>query len=266
VLGDAEHREPDQHEWTPWSPRAARPDRVGAVRVYCLPHAGGTAEAYLPWVRSPGCPGLDVVPVELPGHGTRRGERLLASMEEVTDGLLGLLASRPPDEPFVLLGHSMGAHLVHETARRLAGTGRPQPLAVVVSGSRPAGPSDTHRLHALPDDVLLERLAHLGGTPAEVLGRRSLVRMLLPVLRADLNLVADYAARVRPTPVPCPLLALGGSEDRLADPAGVAAWASLTSGLFRHRTLPGGHFFLHAHRDRVMAEVALMARDAVPSV
>jgi surfactin synthase thioesterase subunit len=233
----------------------ARPAVGGPVRAYCVPHAGGSADAYRGWSRSADWPDVEFVPVELPGRGTRRAEPLPATLAAVTDELLGRLASRPADERFVLLGHSMGASVAYETARRLAAAGRPAPELLVVSGSRPPGAADLRRLRVDSDEELLRRLRDLGGTPSEILQHPGLLRMVLPPLRADLAMLADYQAAVDPTPVPGPVLALGGAADPAASPRWIAAWRALTTGRFRHRILPGGHFFLHEHRSTVLAEI-----------
>ncbi|GAB7186987.1 alpha/beta fold hydrolase [Kitasatospora sp. Ki12] len=246
--------------WTPWHRDAEPNGRSGPVRVYCLPHAGGSASVYLPWARETGQPDLTVVPVELPGRGTRLAEPPAAAMDEVVDGVLAVLASRPADEPFILLGHSMGARIGYETARRLAVEGRPLPLSLVVTGARPPGTPDVARLHDLTDDDLMERLVELGGTPAEVLEFRDLMRMALPVLRADVTLLAEYNERTRPTVLPCPVLALGGDADLMAGPEWITGWRSTTAARFRHRILPGDHFFPHQRRSEVLAELAAEAR------
>ncbi|MEU9045987.1 MULTISPECIES: alpha/beta fold hydrolase [unclassified Kitasatospora] len=246
--------------WTPWH-RDAEPDGgSGPVRVYCLPHAGGSASAYLPWARDTGQPDLTIVPVEIPGRGTRLAEPPMTAMDEVVDGLLAVLASRPADEPFILLGHSMGSRIGYETTRRLAAEERPLPLSLVVSGGRAPGTPDVARLHDLTDDDLLERLVDLGGTPAEVLEFEDLMRMVLPVLRADVTLLAEYNERIRPTVLPCPVLALGGSDDLMAGPEWITGWRCTTAARFRHRILPGDHFFLHRQRGEVLAELAAEAR------
>ncbi|MFD7594407.1 thioesterase II family protein [Kitasatospora sp. NPDC059812] len=246
--------------WTPWHRDAAPNGRSGPVRVYCLPHAGGSASAYLPWARSGEQPGLTIVPVELAGRGTRLAEPPTAVMDEVVDGLLALLASRPADEPFILFGHSMGARIAYETTRRLAAEARPLPLSLVVSGGRAPGTPDVTRLHGLTDDELLERIVGLGGTPAEVLEFADLMQMILPVLRADVTLLGEYNDRIRPTVLPCPVLALGGADDLMAGPEWITGWRATTAAGFRHRILPGDHFFLHQQRAEVLAELAAQAR------
>ncbi|WP_051950976.1 thioesterase II family protein [Actinacidiphila yeochonensis] len=251
-----------RNQWTPWdTDTPTGGTETESVRVYCLPHAGGSAGSYLAWSRSHEVPGLRFVPVELPGRGTRLGEPLPTSMDEVVDGFLTVLADRPEHERFLLLGHSMGAQIAYETTRRLAVSGRPLPRAVVVSGCRPPGAPVALPLHDRSDDELLEGIVELGGTPAEVLAERELLGMLLPVMRADLGLLARYTTDVRPTVLPCPVLALGGADDQLAGPEWITGWQAVTAENFRHRILPGDHFFLHARAAEAMAEIAAAARE-----
>ncbi|WP_424217346.1 thioesterase II family protein (plasmid) [Streptomyces sp. BI20] len=251
-----------RNRWTPWETGPDADGGAGDARVYCLPHAGGSAGSYLSWSRSQEVPaGLRFVPVELPGRGTRMREPLLSSMDEVVDGLLAVLAERPEEEPFLLMGHSMGAQIAYETTRRLVGAGRPLPRAVVVSGCRPPGAPVALPLHERNDGELLDGIVELGGTPAEILAHPELLEMLLPVMRADLGLLARYMTEVRPTVLPCPLVALGGSDDRLAGPEWITGWRAMTTGGFRRRILPGDHFFLHARAAEVMTEIADAVRE-----
>ncbi|UQW99655.1 alpha/beta fold hydrolase [Streptomyces sp. RerS4] len=254
-----------RNRWTPWEAAPGTDGEAETVRVYCLPHAGGSAGSYLAWSRSHEVPGLKFVPVELPGRGTRLSEPLLDSMDEVVDGFLTVLAERPEQERFLLLGHSMGAQIAFETTRRLAQAGRPLPRVVVVSGCRPPGAPVALPLHDRSDEELLRGLVELGGTPAEILEHRELLAMLLPVMRADLGLLARYMTDIRPTVLPCPMVALGGADDRLAGPEWITGWRAMTAGGFRHRVLPGDHFFLHARPAEVMAEIAAAVQEHAAS-
>ncbi len=86
--------------------------------------------------------------------------------------------------------------------------------------------------------------------------------MLLPVIRADLGLLARYMEAVRPTVLPCPVVALGGADDQLSGPEWITGWRSVTAVGFRPRVFPGEHFFLHEEVAGVMAEIATAAEGA----
>lgn len=252
--GAAPQDSPVTARWTPYSPTAATPygDTDARVRVYCLPHAGGAAQVYLPWRATAAEAGLDIVPVELPGHGTRYCEPPLTRMRQVVDGLLSVITSCPGEEPFVLFGHSMGARVAYETALRLVEERLPLPLALVVSGNCPG------RQSALPvgtDDALLRWMLALGGTPAPALSHKAVARAVVRTLRADLDVLDGHHT---PRPLPCPILALAGTHDEIAPARAVANWRPLASAHFRHEVLPGDHFFPHAQPERVVAEIRAM--------
>ncbi|MBE1485555.1 thioesterase II family protein [Plantactinospora soyae] len=245
-------------KWMPWHRRPATLSLTGRIPVYCLPHAGGPASAFLPWTRADDQDGLTFVPVELPGHGTRLAEDLLLDMDQVVDQLLAALATRPADRPFILLGHSMGGQIAYETVRCLAQADA-APLCLVVSGTRPPGSPLAQRIHDLPPDEFLTWLTRIGGTPAEVLANREIMEQLVPILRADLTLFARYTDSVEAAALDCPVLALGGTDDPMADPSWIAGWKTMTTAWFESRIFPGDHFFLHEHAVHIRAEIAAFA-------
>jgi surfactin synthase thioesterase subunit len=78
-------------------------------------------------------------------------------------------------------------------------------------------------------------------------------------MRADLALVAQYTEQIRPTALPCPVVAITGDADRHVGPRWISGWRSTTAAWFRHRVFPGGHFFLHTQPAEVIAEIAEIA-------
>lgn len=230
------------------------------VKVYCLPHAGGGAAAYLPWRRAAHARGLEIVPVEPPGRGSRCHEALPTRMSDITRGLSDVLAERSPEEPYVLFGHSMGASAAYETACTLARRGKPLPTALVVSGSAPPGGDDAAAMGRLDDQALLSRMTALGGTPGPLLRKEGMAEEVLRVFRADLRVLARYHATVSPLALTCPLLALAGGDDTQAPARVVAGWRTLAAGDFDQRVLPGGHFFPFIRcRDGAQSVVEVLA-------
>ncbi|GAA0279975.1 alpha/beta fold hydrolase [Streptomyces polychromogenes] len=254
----------DASRWVPWNPPTGA--ATGRIRVHCLPHAGGAASVYLPWARSADQPDLDWIPVELPGRGSRLREEPLARMDELADRIVEALFRVPQSDPFVLFGHSMGAYVAAEVVRRLEAVGAAGPLCLVVSGARAPGSPTGRPLHALPDTELIEALVELGGTSEEILRHEELMNLMIPVIRADLTLLARHhedAAASPSGPLSCPVLALGGTEDRLAAPQWIDGWRATTTGGFRSRIFEGDHFFLHERRAEVAEEIAAFTRSLV---
>src|SRR4051812_21915470 len=149
------------------------------LRLFCFAHAGGGSALFRGWDRRLPA-GVGVCPVVLPGRGARLREPPVNRM----DLLIGPLteALRPyADRPYALFGHSMGAAVAWEVARRFAGESPGPPVLLFVSGRRaPHLPTSRRRFCDLTDDELLAELAKLNGTPAEVMGQRSLLEVFLP--------------------------------------------------------------------------------------
>lgn len=229
-----------------WIPAAAL--AVDApLRLFCFPHAGGGAGFFGPW-REELAPDVAVCPVVLPGREARLRERPYTRIGQLIDPLFGAIEQHA-DRPFAIFGHSMGAIVGYEIARRFSAAGRP-PLRLFVSGRRaPQLPPRRAPLTDLPDDQFIAAIGRFDGTPAEVLREHELLRVFLPGLRADFALNDCYA----PLPgglLSCPVSASAGAQDPETTKQEIAAWQEVTTGEFRLRLYDGGHFYLkHAsHR------------------
>lgn len=187
-------------------------------------------------------PWVEVVPLELPGHGTRLREPLTERMDRLTDALADTV--RPPEgAPFAVYGHSFGALAAFELTRRLCRRGTP-PVTLFVSGHNgPSEPLNRRPVHALPDEAFIAALRGFGGIPDALLKQREVLHMYLPALRADLRMVETYS-RPAGAPFDFPIAVYGGRRDVLADPAGLLAWERETTGVCDLTLIPGGHFFL----------------------
>jgi surfactin synthase thioesterase subunit len=151
----------------------------------------------------------------------------------------------------------MGAVLAAEVARALAASGGPQPGHLVVSARRPPHlPGPEAPLHVLPDPEFVAEVGRrYGGMPAEITQHADLMELLLPPLRADVRALETHRPPAR-APLPCPISAFGGSEDRTVPREQLEAWRGETSAAFRIRVFQGGHFYLEARRAEVLADLA----------
>jgi surfactin synthase thioesterase subunit len=222
--------------------------------MFCLPYAGGGASIYRGWGASLPAD-VEVCPVQLPGRESRMREAPIVRSGPLTQAIADALQPYM-NLPFVFFGHSMGAALGFELARELRRRGQPLPLHLFVSGRRaPQVPAREEPIWDLPEPEFLVKLRELNGTPEEVLQHEELMKLLIPILRADFQVNETYEFTPG-EPFDFGISAFGGLGDEDVTRDDVAAWQEHTRGRFRMRMLPGDHFFIHGSKDMVLEAVA----------
>jgi medium-chain acyl-[acyl-carrier-protein] hydrolase len=230
-----------------------RPDNA-PFRLFCFPYAGGGASIFRTWgvhLR----PHVDVWAVQLPAREDRIGER---PVNRLTDLLAQLAPGILPylDRPFAFFGHSMGGLIGWELARDLRDWYGLAPSHLIVSACRPP----QHRIaarqrHVLPDTELIEELRRMNGTSFELLADTEVMRLLLPMVRADFAITETFRYRPGP-PLRCPVSAFGGVDDPDVRPEQLRGWAELTTGPFDLVLFPGDHFYLNDPSSGVTRRIA----------
>ncbi|WP_416974884.1 thioesterase II family protein [Streptomyces sp. 4F14] len=220
-------------------------------RVVCFPHAGGAASYFLPVAKAL-APGAEVLAIQYPGRQDRRHEPGVTSIVDLAGTIASVL---PPwlDRPTVLFGHSMGASVAFEVARRLERAGTVA-LALFVSGRVAPTRIRPETVHQRDDAGLLAEVKKLSGTDERLFDDEELVRLILPTLRSDYTAVETY--RFEPGPrLETPIHAHLGDTDPRVTPDEAADWREQTNGPFTLRTYTGGHFYLNAHREQVIRAI-----------
>jgi len=230
-----------------------RPAPAAALRLFCIPYAGGGASMFQRWAaRLPA--GVELCAVQLPGRETRLDEEPFDRFEPLLDALeLALLPYL--DRRFALFGHSMGAILAFELARALERRGA-APAHVIASGRAAPQLADRRApIHGLPPAQFLAEVSALGGTPPELLAHGEVRRALLPTLQADFAAIERWRYAARP-PLTAPLTAVGGAADPRIGRAELDAWRAQTTGEFALQLFAGGHFFLRESEAELVALLA----------
>ena len=223
--------------------RRYRPSTTAHARLVCLPHAGGSAPYFLP-VAAALSPAVDVVAIQYPGRLERRSEPALTDVHELADRIHDILVRQPP-LPVTVFGHSLGASVGFEVARRLEASGQP-PVRLFASGRRAPSAYRDERVHLRDDKGILAEVRALNGTAASILDDEELMRAALPVLRADYQAAETYRSEPEVT-INGPITVLTGDADAKTTIAEANAWARHTTSTCDVRTFSGGHFFLTAH-------------------
>ena len=223
-----------------------RPNPKAQLRLFCFHHAGGSTTLFHAWKdRLPDY--IELWVVRLPGRGDRADEppfkRIAPVVQEVSEALVPHLR-----EPFALYGHSMGAAIAFETARLVRRRHGAQPARLLVSSCQApqhlyfALPS-----YGLPETEFIEELRSLNSTPQPLFDDPRLLMMMLPMIRADVELLQTYEY-LADAPLDCPITVFGGLQDQIVKLSGLMGWRKQTTAQAILHLLPGDHFFLKSYQ------------------
>jgi len=231
-----------------------QPRPHASARLFCFPYAGGGASAFNDWAAL--LPEhVELCIVQMPGREERLREDLITNMKQLVDELVNELLAYT-DRPFAFFGHSMGAMVCYEVACRLREKSLVLPQHLFLSArAAPQLQDNSEPLRFLDSDEFIERLHALyGAVPEAIRQSAELQEVFLPVLRADVTLLETYEY-VAVEPLDCPVTVFGGADDPAISKAMLAGWQEQTSASFAQNQFQGGHFYVHAQRDAVVAEL-----------
>jgi len=234
-----------------WLQRLAPAD-ADAPLVLFFPYAGGSASFFLPAART--LRGhAEVLAVQYPGRQARHRERPIDDLHDLADAVFAVL----PDlsrRPVILFGHSMGAVLAYEVARRLEADPGVIAHRLFASGRRAPSCHRDEKVHLGNDQEIVAEVRRLGGTDERVLNDPEILRMVLPAVRADYRAIETYRHRDGPE-LRCPVSVLIGDKDPLTTLAEAHNWSRHSTEPVEVTVFDGGHFFLTEHGPQVTGAV-----------
>ncbi|GHF30039.1 thioesterase [Streptomyces mashuensis] len=231
------------------------PSADAQIRLFLLPHAGSGAIIYRDWAGLLP-PHIAAQAVTLPGRHNRRTEPTHTDWEPLLDALYEAVLDELDDRPFAFFGHCLGAQLAFRLTQRMERDGGPAPVLLGASGWSPVGffeptPEQVH----MPEEELVGWIRKLGSFPAEIYENPETLALVVPALRADLSVAAQF--RDDGDGVTCPLATYGGAADPLQEaPDAMTHWAARSPRYLGHREYSGGHFYIDHHAPAVTADFA----------
>lgn len=249
--GTAVKSSPDLNRWI-YRPR---PNHQAQLRLICIPYAGGGASIFRSWPAD--LPNdVDVWAVRLPGRENRLSETPYSRIAPLVEALIGIL--RPYlTVPYALFGHSLGALVSFELARRVRQERLPSPVHIFVAGRQaPQIPDPDPPIHHLPEADFIEQVKLYNGIPQAVFEEPELLQLMVPVLRADFAVNETYHYTPQ-TALDCPISAFGGEQDTTVPIDDLKSWQVQTTHRFKVRLYSGDHFFLRTAQASLLHDMVL---------
>jgi medium-chain acyl-[acyl-carrier-protein] hydrolase len=235
-----------------------RPNPSASIRLFCFSYAGSGAAVFRSWAENLPA-GIEVCPIQYSGRNHRLREPLYTNISSLIS-VLGEELLPMMEKPFAFFGHSMGGKICFELARYLRRNRRRAPIHLIVSGCRaPQLPNEEPNTYDLPHPQFIEELKQLNGTPPEFFEHPELLEMMIPVLRADFELVQTYAYQAE-APLNIPITAFGGAEDVDVTRDHLDKWAEQTDSAFSLEIFPGDHFFINSKRHLLLDAIGRRPR------
>lgn len=227
------------------------------MKIFCIPHAGGLITSYTPLKKS--LMGIaEVVGIELAGRGEKEkfslyhtfAEAVCDVASDITESL-----SHSSDEPYMLLGHSMGSWLAYEVCYQLRKWEMRGPKHLIFSGNNaPPACVKGKGSDYLSDEEFIENILELGHKNSIVFSNPLLRKMFLPILRSDLRITEGYTADLSRPCLDCDITVIFGNKDPLITEE-VRGWERITNGTCQLHNYEGGHFFIYEKTEEIALEI-----------
>lgn len=228
-----------------------RPD--AKIRLFCFPHGGGGPQAYLDWAKKLSKE-IEVMAICLPGRSMRFKEDLFTNMDDIISNISKDFVSYT-DKPFAFFGHSIGAVLSFEVAKKLEKNGLPGPIHLIASAlPSPEFISLKSTMYLFSDDKLISMVKEWGLLPDKIMENPELIKMILPPLRADFQALETYKFTDK-TKITSSITAFGGKDDKQVPENQLKTWEQYTSHSFSLKMFDGGHFYTESHQKDVLENI-----------
>jgi len=241
-----------------WIRQFHEPDSPDKLPLLVFPHAGSGASAYRDFSKVLSKK-FRVIIFQYPGRQDRAAEAALETLPEIAAGAFGEFSTSDHNRgvPIVTFGHSMGALVAFEFVR-LAEAGGIEVRHLNVSAAVAPCNAAAKPPHPKDDEDILNHLAALEGTDADVIAHRDLMRLALPVIKGDYNAFDAYTC-ADDVKIAAPIHALGGDQDPYITLGDLYGWGKHTDTV-KVTMFDGGHFYLHSHIDAVAELLASSAQ------
>jgi len=201
---------------------------------------------------------------DLPGRGARMNAPLCYCMHDVVEDIYEQIKNFEIRRGYILFGHSMGAIVSFELAKRiLRETGYPA-KHIFFSGSNPPNvPSKHLEIYNAEDRIFIEEIRKMGGTNEDFFENKELMQIFLPIIRADYQILETYQPNECPLDIKCDLTVMYGTEDNTIDLQNIGCYSRLTSKSINVRTFTGNHFYINQHKNTVIEMINKAAEEYI---
>ncbi|AGK96289.1 thioesterase II family protein [Clostridium pasteurianum] len=215
---------------------------MSKIKLFCIPHAGGSAASYSKWQNYIN-PSIEICPIELAGRGKRFKEEPYNNIGEAVEDIYNII-KKDLDREYAFFGHSMGSLIAYELTHYIMQLENKPPEHIFFSGRKaPNVIYENNSIHKLSEENLKNKLLEFSGTPKEVLDNEHMCKVFLKILRQDFKICELYTYKNEYPKLNCNITILNGNRDDIKINH-IAFWKQHTSKACYIYFFKGGHFYI----------------------
>lgn len=189
---------------------------MGKIKLFCIPCAGGSANAYLKWNNYLHY-NIELCPIELKGRGTRSDESYYEDMDEAVDDVFNLVKHSINNNEYALFGHSMGGLIVYELYYKLLEEGIKLPKQIFIHGKEPPDIENSKsNYHELDYLEFKEAIFKMGGISEEVIKDKEAYDFFYPIIKSDFRIIENYKYKHKQELMDCNITIINGADDKVS--------------------------------------------------
>jgi len=195
---------------------------------------------------------VNVIPIDLPGRGSRITEPLLQDINSMVNDIFNQI-KKDLYLPYAFYGHSMGTILGCLLTRQIINANLPYPAHLFFTGRKAPSIPENKVLHLLPKEDFIKKLKEYDGTPNEILDNVDIMELFEPVIKADFKAVETYSYKAQ-QPFDIPVTIMVGIDEGITCEE-IMKWQDETTKKISTKQFPGNHFFIFENNKEICSEI-----------
>lgn len=224
------------------------------VKIIALLYAGGSYYSYRSLEQL--IPNnFHWITLELPGRGTRMSECLSVDFDFIINDLFKQVTHEIHGVEYIIYGHSLGAILGYEIAKKMQNSKYHQPNLLFFTGSGSPEFDPKERISNCNKDFFWKKIINYGGIPNELINNAEVLDFLEPIIRADFGLRENYKFGVEKEVLNIPIFVRVGTREIEITDMKLMGWQKLTNVPINASKIEGNHFFIFDQPKLIIQEL-----------
>lgn len=163
------------------------------MKLICFSYAGGNS-LFFDNLKRELLPDVELFAIDYAGHGKRHKSPFYNDFSELANDMYDILDQElQKDEPYALMGYSMGSISAFEVLRLITERGRKLPEHIFLAAHEPKTKAELQYYNdEKMNDFVKKRTIEFGAVPEKLINNKSFWRMYLPIYQADYYLIGKY--------------------------------------------------------------------------